>query len=264
MFLNTFVSCRGAHDKLLTSDRLHSPGGTMIAKYIPGVLIGAVIAGAAFFLIDRSGGDRTLASAESQAMGAKGERLPPASGAKDFPVSGGGQSSEPSKVAEETTSRRNGAAPDAALPPTDQPIYLPRELEHLRAVDVFQRFERRPIDPNWSPHAEIQLSNYFAQHPELVSVYGMPAIHCRATVCLALFIASGYVDHARNYPDPKLAKIGETMFGATDIFRADNREFFNDPVAKQFSDKEGVMGEGRVKDGVATFFWLLPRRTADK
>lgn len=243
----------------------------MIAKHIPAVLVGAVIASAAFLLLDRSGDDidpasieMTNSNAESQAIGARGEQLPSDSGERDLPVNGMVQSSDLPKDAGEDSSRRNGAAPDAALSPPDLPIYLPREFDWLRVGDYFGRFERKPIDHNWSPQAKIQLSNYFYRHPELTNIYGMPTIHCRATECMALFIAHGYLDHGRNHPDPALAKNAETQFvGPTEIFKADNRGFFNDPVAKQFSDKDGVMAEGRLQNGVAAFFWLLPRRTAD-
>lgn len=246
----------------------------MLTKYFPGVLIGAVIASAAFLLLDRSRDDKNPASSEfvhldteSQALGVDGWRLPSDSSERNVPVNEVVQSSEsltsePQKDAGKIFILPNGdpcpgcLPPDSALPPPDLPIHLPREFEWLRGVDTFRRFERRPVDPVWSPQAEIQLSNYFAQHHEFVSVYGTPTIQCRATVCMALFTAHEFLDHARNYPDPRLA--------TSSIFQADFKGFFDDPVAKQFNP-DGVREnmDGHIQDGVATFYMLLPKRNPD-
>jgi hypothetical protein len=244
----------------------------MITKYIPGVLIGAVIASAAFLLLDRSRDDKNPASSElvqmnteSQAIGVDGGRMPSDSGERNFPANRVVQSSEPLEDAGKNVSLLNGVPcsaclpPDEALPPPDLPIHLPREFEYLRRYDTFRRFERRPVDPIWSPQAEIQLSNYFAQNQEFASIYGIPTIQCRATVCMALFTAPGFLDHARNYPDPKLAS-----YGASSIFRADFKGFFDDPVAKQFNPKEVLENmDGHIQDGVATFYLLLPKLKPD-
>jgi hypothetical protein len=81
---------------------------------------------------------------------------------------------------------------------------------------------------------------------------------------MALFIADGYLDHARNYPDPSLAKYGVGSAGASRVFRADFKGFFDDPVAKQFSNQADVIVDGHIQNGVATFFMLLPKRKPDK
>jgi hypothetical protein len=76
-----------------------------------------------------------------------------------------------------------------------------------------------------------------------------------------MFIAHRYLDHARN----QLAELAEARFGPTLVFQADLQEFFDDPgIADQFSDSEGVLAEGRLEDGLATFYWMLPRRAADQ
>lgn len=242
----------------------------MITKYIPGVLIGAVIASAAFLFLDRSRDDKVPASTESQAIGVEGGRLPSDGGERNFPVNEVVQSSEPLKDPGKTSLPPNGGVtmlggipcpaclpPDSALPPPDLPIHLPREFEWLRGMDTFRRFERRPIDYNWSPQAEIQLSNYFALHQEFVRVYGTPTIQCRDTACLAMFTSPGYLDHARNYPDRRLAS-----YGGTSIFKADFKGFFDDPVANQFT-KEELGLAARIQDGVATFYMMLRKRKPD-
>jgi hypothetical protein len=249
----------------------------MITKYIPGVLIGAVIASAAFLLLDRSRDDKSPASSESEhldkespAIGVDGRRLPSDSGERNFPVTDVVQSGEPPKDAAEFIgisgpSCRGCLPPDEELPPPDLPIHLPRELEWLRKTDTFRRFERRPIDPVWSPQAEIQLSNYFAMHQEFVSVYGMPTIlQCRARVCMASFIAPGYLDHARSNPNPRFAKYGVGSAGSSSLFEDDFKGFFDDPVAKQFSDRSDLEVTGYIRDGLAMFYMLLPRRKPEK
>lgn len=242
----------------------------MISKYIPGLLIGVALTSAAFLLLNRSDDDMDPASnemmnsdTESQSTGADGSQLRSDSSDGNVPVETVAQSSELLNDDGENSSRDNGAVSDAALPPPVLPISLPPELEYVGEFKAFEQFERTLIDPDWSPQAEANLSNYFAQHPEITDIYGMPTIHCRETACVAMFISYGYLAHAQNHPDPTLAEYAETLFGPMEIFRADNQGFFDDPFADQFSDSIGVTADGRLEDGLATFYWTLARKAAD-
>lgn len=233
----------------------------MISKFIPGVLIGAVLAGIAFLLFDKPDEDRPPPPEE--VLSSDGGEIPGNSSESISSVATDAVPNEAVSSSREVAPTANEATGEAEASPPVMPVSLRSELEWIRENANFKYFESQLIDPEWSQQTETELLNYFSQHPEITSIYGMPNIHCRENQCMATFIMYGYPDYARNHPEPEVSKLAESPIGPGEIFRADLQVFFDDPISDQFHDEYGAAAAGRVEDGVATLYWPLGRRVAD-
>lgn len=139
-------------------------------------------------------------------------------------------------IAEEESS---GSEP----PPPSVPITLPAEFDWLSSDPSHQSFEREAIDPVWSFNTEAQINRFFAEHPEIISKYGFPTIHCRTTRCRVLITAYGIDESSL------VREFGRSLNL--------NSDYSKRPWVEQFEFGTIVTNS---QDGVTTLSWVLSKR----
>ena len=118
-----------------------------MSKFIPGVVVGVVLASVAFLILNRSSHDagpapedsksfETDVNTESRSLLADRGEMQPDAGEEKLPVETVNQSNDPRNDAGEN-GQPNEAVADADLPPPVLSISLPRELEYLRDIKNF-------------------------------------------------------------------------------------------------------------------------------
>jgi hypothetical protein len=72
--------------------------------------------------------------------------------------------------------------------PIDSPVWHANKVRQLH-----ERYEQEPIDPAWSPYAEITIRNAITAVPGLAR-YGVPTVNCRAKTCEIYMVVYGASD----------------------------------------------------------------------
>ena len=144
--------------------------------------------------------------------------------------------------------------------PPELPIQLPPEMsQHLQipsVIDLHERLQRQPVDPEWSIAMEANLRSYFAS-AELLGTYGTPTINCRTTACEVAFVAYGL--EAKAQAAQRNAANGSTLSLILESeFRDATSDFREQPWASQFIPTAPT-GSFRSQNGTTTILWHLYR-----
>ena len=163
-------------------------------------------------------------------------------------------------LAEAEIDRRRNVEELANTEPPTFPITLPPEFNAWLAENpssMHEDLQREPIDPAWSPQAEGELYDYFADHPDVLATYGSPTINCRTTGCEIAFVAYGIDNSERARAPNAFTADGYT---STDFARA-NTSFFERPWAAEQIELSSP--SVNTRDGATTILWHLYRRTRE-
>lgn len=206
-----------------------------------GLIVGVVVTGLAFFLLNEAPQEVLTSFTANEAPGT--DSTPPEASPDETNQAARSDLPETAEAAAST----DGVTPTveaergASEPAPAIPIVLPREFDWLSSEPGFQRFEREDIDPTWSAPMEAQINRYFAERPDITSKYGFPTVHCRTKQCQIYFAVYG-IDESTLVPE-----LGRSLAA----------DYADQPWAEQFGL---VIVTTNNQDGVTTLIWGLGRK----